>query len=277
MFQQKSESKSKRALKALIKTVKDHAIKLIIAALTCAVDILTGGKAMAEKIGQFFSTYGLAGSIIIILVIVFTQLLKLPIKKFAVKWAEANGYDEEGKKRITQWVALIPFVLAFILSFLYVIWFDAKWNVNAIDWFDVGKYTVSYATIAIATFDVVKGFVQAYALKKNQTPTATVKQQEGEVNPPEAVESEDERQAREKAQAEADEAKRLAEAEKAKKEAEKIRAKKLKKYNVLMKKIGKAQKEIEGLDIDPNDLPGETVEAEEVVNPEENPDEPLNN
>ena len=255
MSHKKSENKSKPALRALIETIKDHALKLIIAGVTCAFNILTGGKAMAEKIGNFFSTYGLAGSVIIILVIILTQLLKLPIKKAAVKWAEANGYDETGKKRITQWVALIPFVLAFIFSFFYVVWFQAKWNVDAIDWFDVGKYTVSYATVAIAAFDVVKGFVEAYALKKNQisTPTATLNE-EKELTPEEVeaqrIKDENERQAREEKEAKL--------AAKAQAKADKIKAKKIKKFLAL-------QNAIKGLDLNPEDIPADVPESEEEV------------
>ena len=256
MSHKKSANKSKPALRALIETLKDHALKLIIAGITCTINILTGGKAMAEKIGNFFSTYGLAGSVIIILVLILTQLLKLPIKKAAIKWAEANGYDETGKKRVTQWVALIPFVLSFIFSFIYVVWFQAKWQVDAIDWFDVGKFTVTYATVAIAAFDIVKGFVEAYALKKNQIstkPAATeneVKEPTPEEEEAQRIKDENERQAREEKEAKV--------AAKAQAKAEKLKAKKIKKFLAL-------KKAMDGLDLNPDDIPADVPEPEEVV------------
>lgn len=268
MSHKKSVTKSKLALQALTKTAKDHALKLIIAGITCAVNILTGGEAMAEKIGNFFSTYGLAGSVIIILVMVLTQLLKWPIKKAAIKWAEKNGLPEESKKRITQWVALIPFVLSFLFSFLYVIWFQAHWDVNAIDWFDVGKFTVSYASVAIATFDIIKGFVDGYTLKKNENliPTETTKQvKEVEANPVDEAEAqrikdENERQARE---AKEEEARKKEEARLAK-----IKAKKVAKYL-------KLKNEIDKLGLNPEDLPPidevDIPEEEEVEVPDEEP------
>lgn len=115
---------------------------------------------MAENFGNFMATYGFYGLVIIIAVMICTQLTKWPIKKWAESYALENKLDvDNGKKIVTRWLMIVPFVYSFIFTFIYVLGHDFSWNVEAVNWFTVAQYTIAYATIAIAVFEAVKAFV----------------------------------------------------------------------------------------------------------------------
>lgn len=115
---------------------------------------------MAESFGNFMASYGFYGIIIIIGVLICTQLTKWPIKKWAEGYALENNLDvENGKKIVTRWLMIVPYVYSFIFTFIYVLGHDFAWNVEAVNWFTVAQYTIAYATIAIAIFEAVKAFV----------------------------------------------------------------------------------------------------------------------
>lgn len=247
--------KARRTLNALATSFRKCYFKIIVTVVTCGITYISGGKAMADKIGEFLTKYGIFGSSIIILVIILTALVKWPIKNAAVKWAVKKGLGEEGKKKITQWMGLVPFIFSFVLSFIYVLWQQCAWDVNVIDWMNVSKFGVAYGAAAIAAFDVVKGFVQAYAVTTNNQvvvsePTDEVKAEEHAEKPA----KEDKALAKKEAKA-----KKLAEKEEAKKVAEE--EKKVKKLNSIEEQIAALQAEKEALAVN------QPIKVESVVEP----------
>ena len=247
-------NKARRTIKALAISFKECYFKIVVTVVTCGVTYISGGKAMADKIGEFFTKYGIYGASIIILVIILTALIKMPIKKWAIKWAVKKGLGEEGKKKITQWMGLVPFILSFILSFIYVLWQQCSWNVTIIDWMSVSKFGVAYGAAAIAAFDVVKGFVQAYSIQSAKIvvsePTDEVKAEEHAEEPA----KEDKALAKKEAKA-----KKLAKKEEAKKVAEE--EKKVKKLNSIEEQIAALQAEKEALAVN------QPKKVESVVEP----------
>ena len=80
---------------------------------------------MAESFGNFMASYGFYGIIIIIGVLICTQLTKWPIKKWAESYALENKLDvENGKKIVTRWLMIVPYVYSFIFTFIYVLGHD---------------------------------------------------------------------------------------------------------------------------------------------------------
>ena len=114
---------------------------------------------MAEQFGNFMATYGFYGVIIIAAVMICTQLTKWPIKKWAMSYAIENKLEDNGKKIITRWLMIVPFIYSFVFTLIYVLGSTCAWDVNAINWFTVAQYTIAYATIAMAVFETVKAFV----------------------------------------------------------------------------------------------------------------------
>lgn len=234
-------SRQKRASSALFNSISEVRYKLVLCTLTWGVSYISGGEAMADKIADFFTKYGFYGALIVILVIVLTALVKWPIKKAAVKWAVKKDLGEKGKKKITQWLSLVPFVFSFIFSLLLVLWQQCSWNIQVIDWYEVAGYCVTYGTAAIATFDVVKGFAEGFAARSNKATESVSSVEHEVVEEPEVVISDEEK---EKAKAE-EKAKKLAdkEAKKAKKAAV-VFAKKQKTIDDKIAKLNAAKQEL---------------------------------
>ena len=86
------------------------------------------------------------------------MLLKLPIKKQAVKLQEKYGVD----KSILTWViALIPYALSAIMVFL-LYWYKSSWSLKfeAIQWASMLTETGIIASGAIGIYEAVKKMVE---------------------------------------------------------------------------------------------------------------------
>ena len=118
-----------------------------------------------RSISQLFNQYGFQAALIIIATVIFTNLIKGPIVKRAVAYAEKTGYD---KAVITKNITFIPVGVAFILVVLVNL-ILVKFNFAALDWSEIASTSVVYASVAIATYESVKKQLEAYASKKNNT------------------------------------------------------------------------------------------------------------
>lgn len=130
---------------------------------------------LEEDLANVLGSLGFWGLMILALVFGLTFLVKWPLKKWAVRWAEENKSD---KKVITRWFFLIPIVLSFILSLIFLLWREWGWDVTAIVWKEVASSTISYAVAPAALYEWADNFRKSdeavarlnYALGKDATP-----------------------------------------------------------------------------------------------------------
>lgn len=69
-----------------------------------------------EQFMEFLTSYGLAGILIVLLIIGATELIKIPIMKAINNKVEETG---NSKRTYTVWLTMIPFVLAFAGSLIH--------------------------------------------------------------------------------------------------------------------------------------------------------------
>ena len=109
-----------------------------------------------DQLATLFSDWGLSAFIIAIVAFGGTELIKIPIKKSALK-----NFGEDGKKKVTKFIVFIPLFLAF-LGALIDCWIRAgKWEspfVEGFDWIRVLKLTLAVAGIPSLIFSIVENF-----------------------------------------------------------------------------------------------------------------------
>jgi len=111
-------------------------------------------------------SYGGLMTMMIILTIFITNLVKKPILAKAMEIAERTGYD---KSIVTRYVSLIPMAVMFILLLIYNI---ITVGFDFINWTELLTMSTTYGAISIATYEVAKKQLQAYATK-NKSSTVT--------------------------------------------------------------------------------------------------------
>ena len=103
---------------------------------------------------EFLKSYGVWGLLIVVLAFVFTQLIKIPLKKLSEKKAGENNID---KICYTKWFTFIPYVLCFVGALLNV-WGNSGWggSIAAADfnWTAVITETLACGSIVIAVYNV---------------------------------------------------------------------------------------------------------------------------
>ena len=114
---------------------------------------------------KFLTDYGIGGLLIIFVSFALTQLVKIPLKKWAEKYAATNGVD---KAVITKWFFVIPLALAFVGSILNQ-WAVGGWGdylfSDTFGWTAVIAETVACAGVTGSVYGIIEGFVKASTSK----------------------------------------------------------------------------------------------------------------
>lgn len=117
---------------------------------------------MESTLNQFrglLESYGGLMTMMIVLTILIVNIIKKPILKKAIEIAEKTGYD---KSIVTRYVSVLPIVVMFVLLFIYNL---ITVGLEAIDWNELLSMSATYGAISIATYEVAKKQLQAYATK----------------------------------------------------------------------------------------------------------------
>ncbi len=120
---------------------------------------------------SFLKSYGFYGLLVVVVAFAGTALIKLPIKKWAEKWATKNGLD---KSVVTKWISAIPLAISFIGARL-VEWGNEGWG-NAItlptfDWTRTCVFALACWTASVSAFNIIGDFRNA-SLSKERKKTA---------------------------------------------------------------------------------------------------------
>ena len=113
-----------------------------------------------QEIMQFLSKWYIWELLIIVAAILLTLVVKIPIKRAAVKWEEKYGID---KSKITWINAVFPYIFVFIFVFI-LYWYKANWSLTLKDpdwWKAIGIRTATLGSGAIGLYELIKKVKQA--------------------------------------------------------------------------------------------------------------------
>ena len=113
-----------------------------------------------QEFVQFLSKWYIWELIIIVAAILLTLVVKIPIKRAAVKWEEKYGID---KSKITWINAIFPYIFVFIFVFI-LYWYKANWSLTLKDpewWKAIGIRTATLGSGAIGLYELIKKVKQA--------------------------------------------------------------------------------------------------------------------
>lgn len=113
-----------------------------------------------QEIVQFLSKWYIWELIIIVAAILLTLIVKIPIKRAAIKWEEKYGID---KSKITWINAIFPYIFVFIFVFI-LYWYKANWSLTLKDpdwWKAIGIRTATLGSGAIGLYELIKKVKQA--------------------------------------------------------------------------------------------------------------------
>lgn len=113
-----------------------------------------------QEIMNFLSKWYIWEILIMIFAILLTMLIKIPIKRAAVKWQEKYGID---KSKITWINGMFPYILVFIMIFV-LFWYQTGWDMELKDpefWKNVGTRTAILGSGAIGLYELIKKLKQA--------------------------------------------------------------------------------------------------------------------
>ena len=109
-----------------------------------------------ELIISMLSKYYIWEIIIIGVAIGLTMILKLPIKKKAVKLQEKYGVD---KSMLTWITALIPYVLCLTMVFV-LFWYRSGWTMETLNWQGIATEGVLLGSGAIGLYEAIKKIIK---------------------------------------------------------------------------------------------------------------------
>ena len=109
-------------------------------------------------IAQFLSKFYIWEAIIIVLAIALTGLLKLPIKKQAIKLQEKYGVD---KSMLTWITALIPYVLCLVMVFM-LYWYKSGFvgDLESLDFQAIVSEGIILGSGSIGLYEAVKKIIK---------------------------------------------------------------------------------------------------------------------
>ena len=105
---------------------------------------------------NMLSKYYVWEILIIGVAIGLTMILKLPIKKKAVKLQEKYGVD---KSMLTWITALIPYVLCLIMVFV-LFWYRAEWTLDSLNWQAIVTEGAVLGSGAIGLYEAIKKIIK---------------------------------------------------------------------------------------------------------------------
>ena len=109
-----------------------------------------------QPIIDMLSKYYVWEILIIGIAIGLTMILKLPIKKKAIKLQEKYKID---KSMLTWITALIPYVLCLIMVFV-LFWYKSEWNVETLDWQAIVREGFVLGSGAIGLYEAIKKIIK---------------------------------------------------------------------------------------------------------------------
>lgn len=109
-----------------------------------------------ELIISMLSKYYIWEILIIGVAIGLTMILKLPIKKKAVKLQEKYGVD---KSMLTWITALIPYVLCLTMVFV-LFWYRAGWTMETLNWQAIVTEGMLLGSGAIGLYEAIKKIIK---------------------------------------------------------------------------------------------------------------------
>lgn len=113
-----------------------------------------------QEIMSFLSKWYIWELIIMVLAILLTLIVKIPIKKAAIKWQEKYGID---KSKITWINGIFPYIFVFIMVFI-LFWYKSGWDMELKDpgfWKNVGTRTGILGSGAIGLYELIKKLKEA--------------------------------------------------------------------------------------------------------------------
>lgn len=186
---------------------------------------------------NFLTKYGIGGLIIVALAFILTQLIKIPLKKYAEKYAEKNGVD---KAVLTKWYFTIPLVLAFIGSIINQ-WAIGGWGSyicsDTFNWTAVLAETVACAGVTGSVYGIVESFTKASTSKQ----LAKLTKENSKVAEARVVIANETVTAADTAKAEKEAAKQQLKLDQLSKKQEKLEAKKAEKVEKLKAELAKLE------------------------------------
>lgn len=138
-----------------------------------------------EVITEFLSKFYIWEIIIILLAIALTGILKLPIKKHALKLQEKYGVD----KSMLTWIsALIPYTLCLLMVF-FLFWYKSGFvsNLELLDYQGIITEGILLGSGAIGLYEAVKKIIKgskAIKEKKELKRIQALKKQPIKLNAP---------------------------------------------------------------------------------------------
>ena len=109
-----------------------------------------------QPVIDLFSKYYVWEILIIGIAIGLTMILKLPIKKKAVKLQEKYGVD---KSMLTWITALIPYILCLIMVFV-LFWYRSGWTMETLNWQAIATEGVLLGSGAIGLYEAIKKIIK---------------------------------------------------------------------------------------------------------------------
>lgn len=113
------------------------------------------------KISDFLSQWGFWQIIAICLIVLVTQVIKIPLYKAGERYQEKTGVN---KSRVTWVISIIPFILAFVGALVLHLW-PKGWDVNQIEWPVVTKQAGVLGTAAMGVYEFFKKLAKAATAK----------------------------------------------------------------------------------------------------------------
>ena len=134
---------------------------------------------------EFLSKFYIWEIIIIVLAIALTGILKLPIKKQALKLQEKYGVD---KSMLTWVAALFPYILCLIMVFM-LFWYKSGFtsSLESLDYQGIVTEGILLGSGAIGLYEAVKKIIKgskAIKEKKELQRTQDLKKKPIKINPP---------------------------------------------------------------------------------------------
>ena len=120
---------------------------------------------MWQEMMEFLSKWYLWEILIMLGAILLTLIVKIPIKRAAIKMQEKYGID---KSKITWINGIFPYIFVFIAVFL-LFWSKVNWTFDLKDpqfWKDVGTRTGVLGSGAIGLYELIKKIKQAIIASK---------------------------------------------------------------------------------------------------------------
>ncbi|MBQ8749362.1 MAG: hypothetical protein IJZ29_02730 [Clostridia bacterium] len=115
------------------------------------------------SIESLFANYGFKTGVVVMLSIFIVEIIKKPIVKKAEAYSLKSGLD---KSIITKYLSFLPLGSVFVINLLWEL-VCIDFNFALLDFNSLLSTSLVMASITIATYEVLKKYLQAYCSKQN--------------------------------------------------------------------------------------------------------------